>query len=74
MKTFWVTLVSVFKKEKRFTVTFQNRTEITVDEVSAVMLTKSLEANEVEFQQIWETDDAFELTVKLSEIISIQKN
>lgn len=74
MKTFWVKLVSVFKKEKRFTVTFQNRTEITVDEVSAVMLTKSLEANEVEFQQIWETDDAFELTVKLSEIISIQKN
>ena len=74
MKTFWVKLVSVFKKEKRFTVTFQNRTEITVDEVSAVMLTKSLEANEVEFQHIWETDGTFELTVKLSEIISIQKN
>lgn len=74
MKTFWVKLVSVFKKEKRFTVTFQNRTEITVDEVSAVMLAKSIEANEVVFQQIWETDDAFELTVKLSEIISIQKN
>lgn len=60
-----------------FTVTFTNKTFIKVDSETAVMLANALEyqeAHNTNYQQVWGTEQDFELTVKLSEIISIQKD